>query len=57
MSDVSRKETPVSQLEMGMFVTALDRPWLGTPFMLEGLLLEAARTNRRYGKAMQSGLC
>ena len=40
MSDVSRKETPVSQLEMGMFVTALDRPWLGTPFMLEGLLLE-----------------
>ncbi|HQC29653.1 MAG TPA: HD-GYP domain-containing protein [Methylotenera sp.] len=40
MTDVRRKETPVSQLEIGMFVTALDRPWLGTPFMLEGLLLE-----------------
>lgn len=29
-------ETPVGQLEIGMFVAELDRPWLGTPFLLQG---------------------
>ena len=27
-------------LELGMYVTELDRPWLGTPFLLQGFLLE-----------------
>jgi HD-GYP domain-containing protein (c-di-GMP phosphodiesterase class II) len=40
MSDIRREKTQVSQLDIGMFVTELDRPWLGTPFMLEGLLIE-----------------
>jgi HD-GYP domain-containing protein (c-di-GMP phosphodiesterase class II) len=29
-------ETPVGQLAVGMFVAELDRPWLGTPFLLQG---------------------
>ncbi len=40
MSDIRREKTQVSQLDIGMFVCELDRPWLGTPFMLEGLLIE-----------------
>lgn len=40
MSDIHKQKTPVTKLAMGMFVTALDRPWLGTPFLLEGILLE-----------------
>ncbi len=40
MSDIRREKTPVSQLDTGMFVCELDRPWLGTPFLLEGLLIE-----------------
>lgn len=40
MSDIRREKTPVSQLDIGMFVCELDRPWLGTPFLLEGLLIE-----------------
>ncbi len=40
MSDIHKQKTPVSKLSIGMFVTALDRPWLGTPFLLEGILLE-----------------
>ncbi|MDP3819751.1 MAG: DUF3391 domain-containing protein, partial [Methylotenera sp.] len=40
MSDIRREKTPVSQLDIGMYVSELDRPWLGTPFMLEGLLIE-----------------
>lgn len=30
----------MSQLDIGMFVCELDRPWLESPFMLEGLLIE-----------------
>jgi HD-GYP domain-containing protein (c-di-GMP phosphodiesterase class II) len=30
----------VNELQVGMFVCELDRPWVGTPFMLEGLLIE-----------------
>jgi HD-GYP domain-containing protein (c-di-GMP phosphodiesterase class II) len=30
---------PVTMLKIGMFVTELDRPWLGTPFPLEGTLI------------------
>jgi len=40
VSDIRREKTQVSQLDIGMFVCELDRPWLGTPFMLEGLLIE-----------------
>lgn len=40
MSDIRREKTQVSQLDIGMFVCELDRPWLGTPFLLEGLLIE-----------------
>lgn len=28
------------QIQHGMFVAALDRPWLGTPFLLQGFLVE-----------------
>lgn len=30
----------VNELRVGMFVCELDRPWVGTPFLLEGLLIE-----------------
>lgn len=29
-----------SQLELGMFVAELDRPWLETPFLMQGFLIE-----------------
>lgn len=31
---------PTSKLQIGMYVSELDRPWLGTPFMLQGFLIE-----------------
>ena len=34
------KKIPVSELEIGMFVSSLDRPWSETPFMLQGLLVK-----------------
>lgn len=40
MSDVRREKIAASKLEIGMYVSDLDRPWLDTPFMLQGFLLE-----------------
>ena len=31
----------VSQLKLGMFVTQLDRPWLGTPFLFQGFRIRS----------------
>jgi HD-GYP domain-containing protein (c-di-GMP phosphodiesterase class II) len=30
-----------AELELGMFVSALDRPWLDTPFMIQGFRIES----------------
>ncbi len=31
---------PTRDLKIGMFVADLDRPWLGTPFLIQGFLIE-----------------
>lgn len=38
------KQVSVDQLSMGMFVSELDRPWLDTPFLLQGFLIEDEAT-------------
>ena len=35
---------PVEQLKVGMFVSELDRPWLDTPFLVQGFLIEDEAT-------------
>lgn len=34
-------QTPVAELKVGMYITELDRPWLDTPFLLQGFLVES----------------
>lgn len=34
------RELPVEQLRFGMYVSKLDRPWVGTPFLFQGFVLE-----------------
>jgi len=34
-----RKEVPVDELQFGVYVAELDRPWEGTPFMFQGFVL------------------
>ncbi|NLD67561.1 MAG: HD-GYP domain-containing protein [Limnobacter sp.] len=46
-----RCQIGVSRLEPGMYVADLDRPWLDTPFLLEGFLVDSSielETLRRY---------
>jgi HD-GYP domain-containing protein (c-di-GMP phosphodiesterase class II) len=33
---MDKKQIPVEELKMGMYVVELDRPWLDTPFMFQG---------------------
>lgn len=34
-----KKKIPVQELELGMFVGQLDRPWIGTPFLYQGFVV------------------
>ena len=40
MIDIKREQIDVRKLTLGMYVTELDRPWVGTPFMLQGFVLD-----------------
>lgn len=40
MDDIKKEQIGVERLTLGMYVTELDRPWTGTPFMLQGFLLD-----------------
>lgn len=37
---MSRRKVEVDDLEYGMFIAELDRPWVGSPFKFQGFLLE-----------------
>jgi HD-GYP domain-containing protein (c-di-GMP phosphodiesterase class II) len=39
----SRIELAVSDLQLGMFIGALDRPWLDAPFEMQGFLVRSAK--------------
>lgn len=39
MTDIKREEIAVERLKFGMYVVELDRPWEGTPFLLQGFVL------------------
>jgi HD-GYP domain-containing protein (c-di-GMP phosphodiesterase class II) len=39
---VNKKQIPVEELRLGMYVAELDRPWLGTPFEYQGFHLISA---------------
>lgn len=38
--DIKHEKLGIHQLALGMYVAELDRPWEGTPFMLQGFVLE-----------------
>lgn len=38
--DIKHEKLGVNQLALGMYVAELDRPWEGTPFMLQGFVLD-----------------
>lgn len=38
---MATREISVDDLQVGMFVSQLDRPWLGTPYLLEGVLVQS----------------
>jgi HD-GYP domain-containing protein (c-di-GMP phosphodiesterase class II) len=50
---LQKKEISVQELEFGMYVSELDRPWTDTPFMFQGFILNDEKqleTIRKYCK-------
>ena len=50
-----RKNIPVAQLQFGMYVSELDRPWTDTPFVFQGFVLETEEqleTLKKYCKTV-----
>ncbi len=43
MVRVMKEQVPVEKLAKGMFVADLDRPWVGTPFLMQGFVVETDR--------------
>src|SRR3990172_3354377 len=39
---MDNKQIAVEELKLGMYVTELDRPWLGTPFPFQGFPIMSA---------------
>ena len=59
---VRRKKLPVQELEIGMFVADLDRPWHETPFPIQGFYIrnqqeldQPAGVRGRRGKPAKGG--
>ena len=50
-SSQKRFKLPVAGLRIGVFVAELDRPWLDTPFLIQGFLVDSEielSTLRKY---------
>jgi len=47
---------PAAELRPGMFVESLDRPWLGTPFLLQGFLIESEEQLRQLQQHCQNAV-
>jgi HD-GYP domain-containing protein (c-di-GMP phosphodiesterase class II) len=43
----------ITELDVGMFVSSLDRPWLGTPFLTQGFYIESVGDISRLGEFCQ----
>lgn len=48
--EIKTIKVPVIELQLGMFVSALDRPWLETPFLLQGFLIQSVDDIEELGK-------
>lgn len=47
-------KVPTSDLDIGMYVSGLDRPWLETPFVTQGFMIESREDIGRLQKYCQS---
>lgn len=43
METIRYLKVPVKDLRIGMYVVELDRPWLGTPFLVQGFVVTSTR--------------
>ena len=42
-----KKQVPVGELQFGVYIHALDRPWTETPFVFQGFVLNTDEQMKR----------
>ncbi len=47
---IKEVKTSIKGLEIGMFVSRLDRPWIETPYLMEGMMIESAEDIQKLSK-------
>jgi putative nucleotidyltransferase with HDIG domain len=52
-TDITKIKVDTSELEIGMYVSELDRPWLESPFLFQGFLLESNEDVQDVAKACE----
>ena len=50
---MDKKQIPVGQLRIGMYIVELDRPWLGTPFLFQGFAITSDEQIEALNKLCQ----
>ncbi len=53
MKEIRKVKVLVGDLQVGMYISGLDRPWLETPFLLQGFLLQDDNDIRELSKYCQ----
>ena len=41
--EIKRVKVPANKIQMGMYVTGLDRPWKDSPFLLQGFVVSSSK--------------
>lgn len=49
MGQLQRKKVYIQDLQPGMYVSGLDRPWLDTPFSLQGFMIRSLSEVKKLG--------
>ncbi len=49
MGQLQRKKVYIQDLQSGMYVSGLDRPWLDTPFSLQGFMIRSLSEVKKLG--------
>lgn len=52
-TEITKIKVDASELEIGMYVSELDRPWLESPFLFQGFLLESNQDVQDVAKACE----
>ena len=55
-SELKQIKVPSMQIAMGMYVSALDRPWSESPFLMQGFCVTSPKVLAKLQALVEDGL-